>query len=72
MDNDDTETPAESAQTVAHNDLEYERAMRRALSRKPFLHSDGKYLTREEVHDRARLRAEAKASREAGSPASKL
>jgi hypothetical protein len=34
----------------------YERAMRRALGRKPFLHSDGRYLTREEAHDRARLR----------------
>jgi hypothetical protein len=34
----------------------YERAMRRALARKPFLRSDGRYLTREEVHDRARLR----------------
>jgi hypothetical protein len=34
----------------------YEKAMRRALIRKPFLHSKGRYLTREEVHDRARLR----------------
>lgn len=34
----------------------YERAMRRALARKPFLRSDGQYLTREEVHDRARVR----------------
>jgi hypothetical protein len=34
----------------------YERALRRALARKPFLRSDGKYLTREEVHDRARVR----------------
>ena len=34
----------------------YERAMRRALGRKPFLDSDGRYLTREEAHDRARLR----------------
>jgi hypothetical protein len=34
----------------------YERAMRRALARKPFLHGDGRYLTREEVHDRAGLR----------------
>jgi len=33
----------------------YERAMRRALRRKPFLRS-GRYLTREEAHDRARLR----------------
>ena len=34
----------------------YEKAMRRALGRKPFLDSDGRYLTREEAHDRARLR----------------
>lgn len=35
---------------------EYDRAMRRALARKPYLSSDGKYLSREEVHDRHRLR----------------
>lgn len=34
----------------------YERAMRRALARKPFLKTDGSYLSREEAHDRARLR----------------
>jgi hypothetical protein len=34
----------------------YEKSMRRSLARKPFLHSDGRYLTREEVHDRAGLR----------------
>jgi hypothetical protein len=34
----------------------YERAMREALARKPFLKTDGQYLSREEVHDRARLR----------------
>ena len=34
----------------------YERAMRRALGRKPFLQSSGRYLTREEAHDRSRLR----------------
>jgi hypothetical protein len=34
----------------------YERAMRRALGRKPFLRSTGRYLTREEAHDRSRLR----------------
>jgi hypothetical protein len=34
----------------------YENALRRALGRKPFLHGDGRYLTREEVHDRARTR----------------
>jgi hypothetical protein len=35
---------------------EYALAMRRALARKPFLRSHGPYLTREEAHDRARLR----------------
>jgi len=35
---------------------DYERAMRRALARKPFLKTDGRYLSREEAHDRAHLR----------------
>jgi hypothetical protein len=35
---------------------DYARAMRRALGRKPFLKSSGRYLTREEAHDRSRLR----------------
>ncbi len=35
---------------------EYEKAMRRALARKPFLKSDGKYMTREEAHERAGIR----------------
>lgn len=34
----------------------YQSAMRRALRRKPFLRTDGRYLSREEVHDRAGLR----------------
>jgi hypothetical protein len=34
----------------------YDAAMRRALARKPFLKTDGRYLSREEVHDRSRLR----------------
>jgi hypothetical protein len=34
----------------------YAYAMRRALARKPFLNSPGHYLSREEVHDRTRLR----------------
>ena len=34
----------------------YEKAMRRALARKPFLKTDGKYLSREEVHERSRFR----------------
>lgn len=33
----------------------YERAMRRALDRKAFLKTDGRYMSREEAHDRARL-----------------
>ena len=36
---------------------DYERAMRRALARKPFLASDGRYATREQAHERrTRLR----------------
>jgi hypothetical protein len=35
---------------------DYEEAMRRALARKPFLKSDGKYPSREEAHDRSGLR----------------
>jgi len=34
----------------------YQVAMRRALARKPFLKTGGRYLSREEVHDRANLR----------------
>lgn len=34
----------------------YNAAKRRALARKPFLKSNGRYLTREEAHDRNRLR----------------
>jgi len=34
----------------------YERAMRRALGRKAFLKTQGRYLSREEAHDRAGLR----------------
>jgi hypothetical protein len=34
----------------------YEQAMRRALSRKSIMKSDSRYLSREEVHDRDRLR----------------
>jgi hypothetical protein len=34
----------------------YASAMRRSLARKPFLKTDGRYLSREEVHDRSRLR----------------
>ena len=34
----------------------YQRAMRRALNRKPFLKSGGRYLSRADAHDRARLR----------------
>jgi hypothetical protein len=38
------------------NDAGYERARRRALARKPFLNTDGRYLSREEAHDRSGLR----------------
>ena len=34
----------------------YATAMKRALRRKPFHESDGRYPPREELHDRARLR----------------
>ena len=34
----------------------YEKAMRSALARAPFLKSDGRYLSRDEVHGCARLR----------------
>ena len=35
---------------------QYEAAKKRALKRKPFLKTDGKYLSREEAHERAHLR----------------
>jgi hypothetical protein len=34
----------------------YDAAMRRALARKPFPKSEGRYLSREAAHDRKRLR----------------
>ena len=34
----------------------YAPAMRRALARKPFLKTDGRYPSREEVHERSHLR----------------
>jgi hypothetical protein len=34
----------------------YERAMRRALARKPFLNTDGQYVSREQSYDRDHLR----------------
>ena len=34
----------------------YARAMRRSLTRKPFLKSDSRYPSREEAHERTRLR----------------
>lgn len=39
-----------------HEDEGYEAAMQRALSRKPFLKGADRYLTREESHERTRLR----------------
>lgn len=38
------------------NGDEYQKAMRRALSRKPYLKSGARYPTREEIHERGRLR----------------
>lgn len=35
---------------------DYDRAMRRALARQSILKSDGRYLSREEAHDRGNLR----------------
>ena len=35
---------------------QYQAAKRRALQRKPFLKTGGKYLSREEAHERARVR----------------
>jgi hypothetical protein len=35
---------------------DYGRAMRQALARKPFLNTDGHYLSREAVHERSRFR----------------
>jgi hypothetical protein len=40
---------------MLHNDG-YERAIRRALARKAFLKTHGRYLSREEAHDRPGLR----------------
>lgn len=34
----------------------YDSAMRRALARKPFLKSTGRYMSREEAHERSSLR----------------
>jgi hypothetical protein len=34
----------------------YQRAMHRALAREPFLKTNGRYLSRQEVHGRANLR----------------
>jgi hypothetical protein len=34
----------------------YQKAMRRALSRRPFLKTDGRYMSREEAHERTGLR----------------
>jgi hypothetical protein len=34
----------------------YDKSMRRALARKPFVKAEGRYLSREEAHDRAGLR----------------
>lgn len=38
------------------SESEYEAARKRALKRKPFLKTDGKYLSREEAHGRSDFR----------------
>lgn len=55
----DTSVSGYLAAVLKHQMMEegdYTSAMRRALERKPFLKSDGKYLSREEAHERSRLR----------------
>ena len=42
---------------------EYAVAMRRALSRKPFPKTEGRYLTREEAHNRSRDRLPIRSAR---------
>ena len=44
--------PAETLSQIVNRDDEYERALRRTLDCNLSLKSDGKYLRREEVHDR--------------------
>ncbi len=36
---------------------EYDRAMHESMTRKPFLKSDGKYLSREELYSQARSKS---------------
>lgn len=55
----DTSVSSYLAAVLKHKMMEegdYNSAMGRALKRKPFLKSDGKYLSREEAHERSRLR----------------
>jgi len=40
---------------MLRNDV-YDKSMRRALGRKPFVKTEGHYLSREEAHDRSRFR----------------
>ena len=47
---------AEVLKQHMHEKNGYETAMRRALARRPFLKTDSRYLSREEVHERSRLR----------------
>ncbi|MFI5116549.1 MAG: hypothetical protein ACHP8B_07600 [Terriglobales bacterium] len=37
-------------------DASYKRSMRQSLARKPFLKTDGRYISREEVHSRSSQR----------------
>jgi hypothetical protein len=52
----DSRPPGDILRERIPKDEEYGKAMRRALARKPFLKSNGWYLSRDEAHDRARLR----------------
>jgi hypothetical protein len=44
-------------------EAEYAAALRSVLARKPFLNTDGRYLTREQTHDRAQGRVQASSGR---------
>ena len=47
---------AELAKSQMSFEQRYRKSMRSALARKPFLKTTGRYLSREELHDRPRLR----------------
>lgn len=47
---------AELARRQMFSEQRYRKALRSAMARKPFLKTDGRYLSRDELHERARLR----------------